>query len=151
MSDPIRSISQNNFLLADQKEVSHDNTLSGNGTEASPLGLNGSGMWTDISSQFTFKNTVSWGDIRQIYYSQALNLVFLNLGFNCTATGEVLALEGPLRYFPKDRMEVIQVAGSSQRFVDLNRLYNPALVRIRSGSGTWMSISLLYIPYGLDS
>lgn len=40
MSDPIRSISQNNFLLADQKEVSHDNTLSGNGTEESPLGLN---------------------------------------------------------------------------------------------------------------
>lgn len=39
MSDPIRSISQNNFILADQKEVSHDNTLSGNGTEASPLGL----------------------------------------------------------------------------------------------------------------
>lgn len=40
MSDPIRSISQNNFILADQKEVSHDNTLSGNGTEASPLGVN---------------------------------------------------------------------------------------------------------------
>lgn len=39
MSDPIRSISQNNFILADQKEVSHDNTLSGNGTEASPLGV----------------------------------------------------------------------------------------------------------------
>lgn len=40
MSDPIRSISQNNFILADQKEVSHDNTLSGNGTPESPLGLN---------------------------------------------------------------------------------------------------------------
>ena len=39
MSDPIRSISQNNFLLAAQQEVSHDNTLSGNGTEASPLGV----------------------------------------------------------------------------------------------------------------
>ena len=45
MSDPIRSISQNNFLLADQKEVSHDNTLSGNGTEASPLGLNETVLW----------------------------------------------------------------------------------------------------------
>lgn len=39
MSDPIRSISQNNFLLATQQEVSHDNTLSGNGTEESPLGV----------------------------------------------------------------------------------------------------------------
>jgi len=40
MSDPIRSISQNNFILADQKEVSHDNTLTGNGTLDSPLGVN---------------------------------------------------------------------------------------------------------------
>ena len=39
MSDPIRSISQNNYLLAAQQEVSHDKTLSGNGTEASPLGV----------------------------------------------------------------------------------------------------------------
>lgn len=40
MSDPIRSISQNNFILADQKEVAHDNTLRGNGTPESPLGVN---------------------------------------------------------------------------------------------------------------
>ena len=39
MSDPIQSISQNNFLLATQQEVSHDNTLSGNGTVDSPLGV----------------------------------------------------------------------------------------------------------------
>ena len=46
MSDPIRSISQNNFILSDQKEVSHDNTLSGNGTEESPLGLNETVLWS---------------------------------------------------------------------------------------------------------
>lgn len=46
MSDPIRSISQNNYLLAAQQEVSHDNTLSGNGTEASPLGLNETVLWS---------------------------------------------------------------------------------------------------------
>lgn len=40
MSDPIRSISQNNFLLATQPDVKTDNTLSGNGTAQSPLGLN---------------------------------------------------------------------------------------------------------------
>lgn len=39
MSDPIRSISQNNYILATQKEVSHDNTLTGNGTEDSPLSV----------------------------------------------------------------------------------------------------------------
>ena len=35
----INAIATNNFLLATQQEVSHDNTLSGNGTSASPLGV----------------------------------------------------------------------------------------------------------------
>lgn len=39
MSDPIRSISQNNYILATQQEVSHDNTLTGNGTPESPLSV----------------------------------------------------------------------------------------------------------------
>lgn len=39
MSEPIQSISQGNYILATQQEVSHDNTLSGNGTSASPLGV----------------------------------------------------------------------------------------------------------------
>ena len=38
MSD-IQSISQGNYILATQQEVSHDNTLSGNGTVDSPLGV----------------------------------------------------------------------------------------------------------------
>ena len=39
MSEPIQSISQSNYILATQQEVSHDNTLSGNGTVDSPLGV----------------------------------------------------------------------------------------------------------------
>jgi hypothetical protein len=35
----IQSISQNNYILATQQEVSHDNSLSGNGTVDSPLGV----------------------------------------------------------------------------------------------------------------
>ena len=41
MSEPIQSIAQNNYILATQQEVSHDNTLSGNGTDDSPLGVAG--------------------------------------------------------------------------------------------------------------
>jgi len=37
----INAIATNNFLLATQQEVSHDNTLSGNGTVDSPLGVAG--------------------------------------------------------------------------------------------------------------
>lgn len=39
MSEPIQSIAQNNYILATQQEVSHDNSLSGNGTVDSPLGV----------------------------------------------------------------------------------------------------------------
>ena len=39
MSEPIQSISQGNYILATSQEVLHDNTLSGNGTSASPLGV----------------------------------------------------------------------------------------------------------------
>ena len=39
MSEPIKSISQGNYILATQKEVSHDSSLSGNGTVESPLGV----------------------------------------------------------------------------------------------------------------
>ena len=54
MSDPIRSISQNNYLLATQQEVSHDNTLSGNGTEQSPLGVDSQYMkLLEVSQPFT--------------------------------------------------------------------------------------------------
>ena len=39
MSEQIQSISQGNYILSTQQEVSHDNTLSGNGTVDSPLGV----------------------------------------------------------------------------------------------------------------
>ena len=39
MSEPIQSISQGNYILAIQQEVSHDNSLSGAGTVESPLGV----------------------------------------------------------------------------------------------------------------
>jgi hypothetical protein len=35
----INAIATNNYLLATQQEVSHDNTLSGSGTTASPLSV----------------------------------------------------------------------------------------------------------------
>ena len=54
MSEPIQSIAQNNYILATQQEVSHDNTLSGNGTVDSPLGLNETVLWE--GSDFSIAN-----------------------------------------------------------------------------------------------
>ena len=39
MADTVQSISQGNYILATQQEVSHDSSLSGNGTVESPLGV----------------------------------------------------------------------------------------------------------------
>ena len=39
MSEPIQTISQGNYILSTSQEVAHDNTLSGNGTVDSPLGV----------------------------------------------------------------------------------------------------------------
>ena len=39
MSNEIQSIATNNYILATQQEVSHDNTLSGTGMADSPLGV----------------------------------------------------------------------------------------------------------------
>lgn len=45
MSEPIQSISQGNYILATQQEVSHDNTLSGTGMSDSPLCVNSNSLF----------------------------------------------------------------------------------------------------------
>lgn len=56
MSDPIRSISQNNYILATQQEVSHDSTLTGNGTEDSPLSVFTEALYTAGISDVEYVN-----------------------------------------------------------------------------------------------
>lgn len=57
MSEPIQSIAQNNYILATQQEISHDNSLSGNGTVDSPLGVvpgyNETVLWSDTTNGLT--------------------------------------------------------------------------------------------------
>lgn len=67
MSDEIRSISQNNYVLATQQEVSHDNSLSGNGTVDSPLGV-----------VHGYNETVLWSGTRFTTGYRDLNESFLN-------------------------------------------------------------------------
>lgn len=117
---------------------------------AKTIGMSDS-LWQDISSEFTFSSSVSSNAFKHIYYSSALNLVWMNVGFNCTSTSSVNALTGPLKYFPIDRIEVINPAAGSVRFVDLNKDYNPNILAVRAGSGMWIDINTMYIPYGQNS
>lgn len=45
MANEIEAIATNNYILATQQAVTHDNSLSGNGTVDSPLGLNETVLW----------------------------------------------------------------------------------------------------------
>ena len=67
MSEPIQSIAQNNYILATQQEVSHDNTLSGNGTVDSPLGV--------VPG---YNETVLWEATANNQYSATLNEPYSN-------------------------------------------------------------------------
>lgn len=74
MSEPIQSIAQNNYILATQQEVSHDNTLSGNGTVDSPLGLNRTTLFENASgtngnTNITLSESISNFEYVQIDYS----------------------------------------------------------------------------------
>ena len=79
MSEPIQSIAQNNYILATQQEVSHDNSLSGNGTVDSPLGVlpgyNETVLWSgtatsgDITLSETYKNFEKIGIVHGCTYS----------------------------------------------------------------------------------
>ena len=74
MSEPIQSIAQNNYILATPQEVSHDNTLSGNGTVDSPLGLNRTTLFENASgtngnTNITLSESISNFENVQIDYS----------------------------------------------------------------------------------
>ena len=68
----IQSIATNNYILATQQEVSHDSSLSGNGTVDSPLGLNKT--WIDVTSAFDVRN-ISNDSSMTFLYSPTLGLV----------------------------------------------------------------------------
>ena len=89
MSEPIQSIAQNNYILATQQEVSHDNTLSGNGTVDSPLsvvpGYNETVLYSGTISTgsaptaYSLSEPISAFDSYKVYW-------LWNEGTNCAGT-----------------------------------------------------------------
>jgi len=83
----IQAIATNNYLLATQQEVSHDNTLSGNGTVESPLGLNETVLWiwdgTSNTSPLTASEPLSSFEKVEIVWEHNYNNTVIN-HFNYT-------------------------------------------------------------------
>lgn len=70
----IQSIAQNNYILSTPQEVAHDNTLSGNGTVDSPLGLNETTLYENASgtkgnTNITLSESISNFEYVKIDYS----------------------------------------------------------------------------------
>lgn len=72
MSEPIHSIAQNNYILATQQAVTHDNSMSGNGTVDSPLGVvpgyNETVLWSGNATSGTFSEDISGFDRLKVLY-----------------------------------------------------------------------------------
>ena len=70
MSEPIQSISNGNYILATQQEVSHDNTLSGNGTVDSPLGVvpgyNETVLWSGTGTSGDYTLSESYNNFEKL-------------------------------------------------------------------------------------
>lgn len=129
MSDPIRSISQNNFILADQKEVAHDNTLSGNGTPESPLGVSSDLIVITEENLGTY--TVGTSDVN-------INGTFSKVGYK------------PIAFTVKFPFAAsVNFNSESTTYNQDNSLYIQGYAKISSGSQsmtftaiiTWMKIS----------
>ena len=75
MSEPIQAISQQNYILATQQEVSHDNSLSGNGTVESPLGVvpgyNETVLWSGTALSGDRILSESWKNFDKISITHA--------------------------------------------------------------------------------
>lgn len=142
MSDPIRSISQNNFILADQKEVRHDNTLSGNGTEDSPLGVSDF-KWQDVTSEFNPRN-INIDSTMTFLYNASLGLIQFTFKFkaNNGSYGDpsYTVCDIPTKYSPSSVFELSTWDGTHLNYCDLidNKLIPRSEYGYFSGSMCWV-------------
>lgn len=81
MSDEIQAISQGNYILATQQEVSHDNTLSGNGTVDSPLGLSNETLLYSGGNTASFTTTEQPSNFEylRVHYTRGGNIGYISL------------------------------------------------------------------------
>lgn len=135
MSEPIQSIAQNNYILATQQEVSHDNSLSGNGTVDSPLGVN-VGNWTEVTNEITKSTTLIQTGAWYFYYNKALKLIHI-IGEN-RVVGQGDAYELPLKYRPLKHFVINNPDGSY--FIDYNN--DTGKFVSRSGTNGYFSVAL---------
>jgi hypothetical protein len=142
MSDPIRSISQNNFILADQKEVSHDNTLTGKGTPESPLGVNDF-KWQDVTTEFNPRN-ISSDSSMTFMYNATIGLIQFTFKFKANngsyGDSQYAVCDIPTKYTPSSVFELSTWNGTNLNYCDLisNKLIPRNANGYFSGAMCWV-------------
>ena len=134
MSEPIQSISQGNYILATQQEVSHDNTLSGNGTSASPLGVDS--PWIDITTACILG---AYAGNLSVYANPAARICWLAGAFSPINTGNFLTV--PVEYKWLTRFEAANHAG---HYLDFNTVGDGNVASVRDGAGTYWSQTIMW-------
>ena len=134
MSEPIQAIATNNYLLATQQEVSHDNTLSGNGTSASPLGVNS--PWIDITTACTLGAHV--GNC-SVYANPAARICWLAGAFSPTNTGNFLTV--PVEY---KWLTYFEAANPFNHYIDFMTNGDGNVASVRDGAGTYWSQTIMW-------
>ena len=140
------------FITSGAEIVNHDNSLSGNGTVDSPLGVVVN-KWTDVTSEFDIRtNNISTDSFMKFLYNEALGLVSWTFKFHPLSGGldntacRVCTI--PEKYRPAS---VFELSYLSANYCDYNRLNN-GMVIPRNDKGyfsdcmTWACSSNVITP-----
>lgn len=128
------------FITSGAEIVNHDNSLSGNGTVDSPLGLNVSNAWVDVSNEFSATTALSPSYLRATY-NPYLGMVQLGGSYYCASTAQVVICNAPSKYKPINTMEYKE----GSRYYDiLTTTANNVFITARTGTAQWVSLNLVY-------
>ena len=127
-------IYQDHFILAEQQEVSHDTSLSGNGTVNSPLGVDYStNGWIDIRSACQNNSALYDAGSWSIYYNPFLKLGWLSTDIH-TTTKTGAQFTWPSYFKPIGNFSL----GASLGFYVTPTIFNKATTASQWIGGSWV-------------
>lgn len=128
------------FITEGAEIVNHDNSLSGNGTVDSPLGLNVSNAWADVTNEFSATTALSPSYLR-VTYNPYLGMVQLGGSYYCSPTTSAVIYNAPKKYKPMNTMEYKE----GSRYYDImTSTANNEFIRARTGTAQWVALNLVY-------
>ena len=128
------------FITSGAEIVNHDNTLSGNGTVDSPLGLNGFSVWQDVTSAVSSTSVVDGLDI-SLSYNEQLKLAILQGSMHVNnGSTNAACLSVPSALMPLHNFEIFNL---NSKYLIFNST-GTTLCHARESNGSWFTINVIY-------